>query len=364
MSRGQSSGEAHRRPGPIDVHAHVVLESTFGRAGDLGPRLLDVGGAQEYHVGGYTLCGVRYRGSVFMDPSLRIERMDEHGIAVQVLSPNPITYFHHVDAALAVDYCRHHNDALAELIAQHPDRLLGFAQIPVQDPDAACAELQRAVAELGLLGPYVGSDPGPRTLDDPALDQLWSTCVALDVPAFVHPASSGIDGPLRDPRLKRFDLDLILEFSYEESLAVAQLVFGGVLHRHPMLDVCLSHGGGAIPYLFGRWQAATRLRSWSPEWLREPGAYEAFLRRMWFDIHVADARAVQLLADVVGEEHLVMGTNFGGWDTGGDHAEVGGREAALEANARRLLRLDLTDVAARRDFPTDPTFPNPTFPTG
>jgi aminocarboxymuconate-semialdehyde decarboxylase len=327
------------RSGPIDVHAHVVLEETFGTAGPHGPRLDESNGVQEFHVGGYTLCGVRYRGSLFMDPSLRIERMDAHGIAVQALSPNPLTYFHHVEAPLAVEYCQRHNDALATLVATHPDRFVGLAQLPIQDPDAACLELTRAVRELGFVGGYVGTDPGPRMLDDRELDPLWSTFVELDVPAFVHPAPSGIDGPLRDARLRRFDLDLILEFAYEESIAVAQLIFGGVLQRHPFLDVCLSHGGGAVPYLYGRWEAATRLRAWSPEWLREPGAYRSMLERLWFDVHVADARAVQLLAEVVGEQRLVMGTNFGGWDTGGDASETAGRIDLLEGNARRLLRL-------------------------
>ena len=327
------------RPGPIDVHAHVVLEDTFETAGPHGPRLDESNGVQEFHVGSYTLCGVRYRGSLFMDPAIRIERMDMHGIAVQALSPNPLTYFHHVDAALAIDYCRRHNDSLAALVANCPDRFVGLAQLPAQDPAAACEELRRSVRELGFVGAYVGTDPGPRTLDDPAFDQLWSTFVEEDVPVFVHPAPSGIDGPLRDARLRRFDLDLILEFAYEESIAVAQLVFGGVLHRHPQLDVCLSHGGGAIPYLYGRWEAATRLRAWSPDWLREPGAYGRLLQRLWFDVHVADQRSVRLLADVVGEQRLVMGTNFGGWDTGGDESETAGRTEMLEGNARRLLRL-------------------------
>lgn len=327
------------QPGPIDVHAHVVLEDTFGTAGPHGPSLDESKGVQEFHVGSYTLCGVRYRGSLFMDPAIRIERMDIQGIAVQALSPNPLTYFHHVDAALAIDYCRRHNDSLAALVATCPDRFVGLAQLPAQDPDAACEELRRSIRELGFVGAYIGTDPGPRTLDDPAFDQLWSTFVEVDVPAFVHPAPSGIDGPLRDARLRRFDLDLILEFAYEESIAVAQLVFGGVLHRHPQLDVCLSHGGGAIPYLYGRWEAATRLRVWSPDWLREPGAYGRMLQRLWFDVHVADQRSVRLLAEVVGEERLVMGTNFGGWDTGGDESETAGRTQALEGNARRLLRL-------------------------
>ena len=329
----------HLRPGPVDVHAHVVLEDTFGTAGPHGPRLDEEGGVQEFHVGAYTLCGVRYRGSLFMDANLRIERMDAHGISVQALSPNPLTYFHHVDASLAIDYCRRHNDSLAALVATHPDRFVGLAQLPAQDPDAACEELRRSIEELGLVGGYIGTDPGPRALDDAALEQLWSTFVDLDVPAFVHPAPSGIDGPLRDARLRRFDLDLILEFAYEESVAVAQLIFGGVLHRHPELDVCLSHGGGAIPYLYGRWEAATRLRAWSPDWLREPGAYGRMLARLWFDVHVADQRAVRLLAEVVGEDRLVMGTNFGGWDTGGDESETAGRADALADNARRLLRL-------------------------
>ena len=97
--------------------------------------------------------------------------------------------------------------------------------------------------------------------------------------------------------------------------------------------------GGAVPYLYGRWEAATRLRAWSPEWLREPGAYGRMLERLWFDVHVADQRSVRLLAEVVGEERLVMGTNFGGWDTGGDESETAGRTENLEGNARRLLRL-------------------------
>lgn len=308
-------------------------------AGSHGPRLDETAAGQEFHVGGYTLCGVRYRESLFMDAELRIERMDATGIAVQALSPNPLTYFHHIDPALAIEYCRRHNDALATLVATHPDRFVGLAQLPVQDPDAACDELRRSVRELGFVGGYLGTDPGPHMLDDATLDPFWSTFVELDVPAFVHPAPSGIDGPLRDQRLRRFDLDLILEFAYEESVAVAQLIFGGVLHRHPQLDVCLSHGGGAVPYLYGRWEAATRLRAWSPDWLREPGSYRAMLERLWFDVHVADQRAVRLLAEVVGEHRLVMGTNFGGWDTGGDEPETAGRTGALEANGRRLLRL-------------------------
>ncbi len=85
--------------------------------------------------------------------------------------------------------------------------------------------------------------------------------------------------------------------------------------------------------------AAARKRPWSPESLRADGAYEEYLSRLWFDSHVHDERAFNLLRDVVGPDRLVFGTNFAGWDQGGsifDDETV----KILSGNARRLLRLD------------------------
>ena len=104
----------------IDVHAHVVLEESLGAAGRHGPELtMASDGRPLFRVGGYCLHGVRYRGSPFMDPQLRIAAMDRAGIDFQVLSPNPLTYFHYIDAAAAAAYCRRHNDALADLVRRY-----------------------------------------------------------------------------------------------------------------------------------------------------------------------------------------------------------------------------------------------------
>lgn len=327
-----------RTPLRIDVHAHVVLEGVMGAAGPHGPELgADDCGVPWFRVGGYRLEGVRYRGSPFMDVELRLDAMDRAGIDFQVLSPNPLTYFHHIDAAEALAFCRRHNDAMAELVGAHRQRLAGFAALPMQSPEAAARELARATGELGLLGAYVGTEFG-LALDAPELDTFYAAVVECDVPLFLHPAPPGIDGPPGDPRLRRFDLDLTLGFAAEESLAVATLVFGGVLDRHPRLDVCLSHGGGGAPFMQGRMACAARKRPWSPERLRAPGAFEAEMARIWFDVHVHDPRALRLLADVVGTERLVFGTNFAGWDQG-EASELGALEDTLAANARRLLRL-------------------------
>ncbi len=321
----------------IDVHAHVVLEGCMGTAGPAGPEIGGTSDAPWFRVGDYTLTGVKYSGSAFMDPEVRIASMDRQGIDLQLLSPNPLTYFNHAPAKQVAAYCRAHNDELAGLVRRHRQRLIGAAQLPMQDPDAAIRELTRSVGELGLVAAYIDTDPGGRALDDPDLDEFLACVVELDVPLFVHPTSIGPDGPPSDPRLRRFDLDLLLGFAYQETLAVAALVFGGVLDRHPALDVCVSHGGGAIQTLSGRFSRAAERRAWASESLRAEG-FSHQLSRLWFDTHLHNERALADLADVVGFERLVYGTNFAGWDADGPGERPNLPGADLSRNSRRLLR--------------------------
>ncbi|MFN3216762.1 MAG: amidohydrolase family protein [Acidimicrobiales bacterium] len=326
--------------GLIDVHGHIVLEGTLGAAGPVcGPELgAHADGTTWFRVGDWRLDGVPYRTSLFMQVGLRLEAMDEAGITLQALSPNPLTYLHHIPAANAVDYCRRHNDELAAVVAGHPDRFVGFASLPMQDIDAAIVELRRAVTDLGLVGGYIGTDFGMH-LDDARLDPFYAACVELDVPLFLHPAPSGLDGPLRDDRMRRFDLDLVVEFSYEETIAAAMLTFGGVTRRHPDLDICLSHGGGSTAMHKAKLRALAERRPSAPEWIREAGAFDAALGRLWFDCHVTGDAEFAFAVEQLGTERLVFGTNFGGWDKG-TLGHLGDLADTLNANATRLLRLD------------------------
>jgi aminocarboxymuconate-semialdehyde decarboxylase len=325
--------------GLIDVHGHIVLEGSMGTAGWCGPEIgTHDDGTAWFRVGNYQLDGVAYRGSLFIETDLRLAAMDEQGIRVQALSPNPLTYLHFIDAPLAVDFCRAHNDDLAETVRAHPDRFVGLGALPMQDIGAACEELTRIVTDLGLLGGYIGTDFG-TDLDDSGLDELYATCVELDVPLFMHPCQSGIDGPLRDRRLRKWDLDLVLEYSFEEMVATATLVFGGVTRRHPDLDICLSHGGGSTPLAMSKLRKLAERRPASPEWIKEPGAFDEHYRRLWFDCHVTGGREFDFVISQIGTDRLVYGTNFGGWDRG-TGADVTNYTDTLNANAARLLRLD------------------------
>ncbi|MEM7569148.1 MAG: amidohydrolase family protein [Pseudomonadota bacterium] len=320
----------------IDVHAHAVLEETMGAAGSFGPTLTDTDDGPLFRISDYLLRNVRYRGSAFMDPQVRLAAMDSSGIDYQLLSPNPLTYFHYIPAPEAIQFCRIHNDALAEVVAGNPARFGGLAALPMQDIDAACAELRRSVEELGMLGAMIGSD-FPGGLDSEAMDSFYQTVTQLNVPLFIHPAPMGIDGPAGPAALARYELDIMAGFTGQETAAVATLLFSGILLRHPDLDICISHGGGAFALVYNRLKNAAHKRPWAPEAIRDGDTFDALAARLWFDIHMHDDAAVDMLASRVGTQRMVYGTNFAGWDSPKQYRPPS-VDVALADNARRLLR--------------------------
>ena len=277
---------------------------------------------------------MQYEGTIFMENNLRIEAMDNLGIDLQLLSPNPLTMFHRIEGDIANEFCKIHNDAMVESINEYPDRLLGSATLPMQDVDAACKELERAVKELGLNAVSTGTDY-PFGLDDPRLDDFYKTVIELDIPLFLHPASTGGEKGPDDWRMGRYDMSIMLGYAYEETLAVATLIIGGVMDRHPDLDICISHGGGAMPYLIERFSEMSEFRDWAPEGVQKNGFVNE-LKRLWFDAHVHGEKSQKMLFDLIGEDRLVYGTNFGGWDT---PKELEKFAPDLTGNAKKLLRL-------------------------
>ena len=117
----------------------------------------------------------------------RIAEMDAHGIGMQVLSYSRPTQL--VPAGAAVGLARAANDRLAAAVRAHPDRFAGFATLPWQDPQAAAAELERSVKELGLKGTLLIGRPGSTFLDDERYRPVLATLEALRVPLYIHPGA-------------------------------------------------------------------------------------------------------------------------------------------------------------------------------
>lgn len=330
------------RPLTIDTHAHVFLRGVLGACGDAGPTLWEEDGVQVFRAGSYTIRNVRFRDSPMSDPDKRLELMERMGIDFQLLSPYPMLYFYDQPEAVAAAFCRRHNDELAELVRQHPRRFGGFATLPMQAPGRAKSELTRAVEELGLVGAYVGRSFDGCELSDRRYDPLWSELERLGVPLVVHPGP--FDAGSRDARGK-WDLELVLGFAVDETFAIAHLVLGGVLDRHPEVRVVVPQGGGFAPFVRSRFAAALGKRPWGEGLLSRP--LDEIWNQLVFDSLVNDAATLEYLVRAHGADRIVLGTNFAAWDQ--DEAIVeridrlpipeAGRAAILAGNARRLFRL-------------------------
>ncbi|HUK34736.1 MAG TPA: amidohydrolase family protein [Vicinamibacterales bacterium] len=183
----------------------------------------------------------------------RLREMDATGIAFAILSLNAPGVQSVFDAKKSVAVARRANDALAAGIAKHPDRFGGFAALPMQDPEAACVELRRAVTHLGFKGAMangfsqVGDASRIIYYDDPIYAPFWSTVAALDVPFYLHP---------RDPLPERttfYDGHPWLRgaawaFGVETATHALRLMASGIFDAHPRLTVILGHLGEGLPY--------------------------------------------------------------------------------------------------------------------
>ena len=180
----------------------------------------------------------------------RLSAMDDAGLDVQVLSLNVPGIQAEKDASVAVSRAKAVNDLLAETIANNPDRFAGFAALPLQDPQAAAKELERAVEQLGLRGALVNAHTQGRYLDDPALRVLWEYASGLDVPLYLHPAT-GVDTPhvlSGHPELT----GPLWSWGNDTASHILRLVFSKVFDDFPEAKLMVGHMGEGLPYVLWR----------------------------------------------------------------------------------------------------------------
>jgi aminocarboxymuconate-semialdehyde decarboxylase len=239
------------------------------------------------------------------DPDRRIADMRELGVDVQVLSvPPPFGFvYERPDPDAAAEICRVLNDGLARTVRDHPRSFIGLATVALQQPERAAAELRRAVTELGLAGVEIGSHVAGRNLDDPQLDVFWAEVERLDATVFIHSTRT-----LGADRLARYHLRNAIGNPTEDALAVASLIFGGVLDRFARLRVYVAHAGGSCPFLVGRWDRAWQVRREATQHgCARPSSY---LRRIGFDSLTHDPDALGHLVRTVGSDNVLLGSDY------------------------------------------------------
>jgi aminocarboxymuconate-semialdehyde decarboxylase len=265
------------------------------------------------------------------DLDRREEWMQECGIELQLLGPELSVAPPTLGSADATTLAQRMNETAAEDVRGRP-AFAPLAMVPLQSGDQAAAELERTVRELGFRGAMIPSTT-EGGLGDPRLDPLWASAVALDVPIVVH---SGRPAP--DARLEAFGLDAQVGRPHEVAIAAISLVFGGVLDRFPELRLVLVMGGGTLTGLVPRLDRVCAQRGDGIP-AQPPSAY---LRRFYYDALVLEPARLRALVDEVGDDRVMVGTDWP-FPVFDDDPAASVRGAALEAS-HKILRENARSV--------------------
>ncbi|MDI7258568.1 MAG: amidohydrolase family protein [Thermodesulfobacteriota bacterium] len=291
----------------IDIHTHIEFAGTFDilkkryTEEEIFTRfVVSATGRRSAELNRGIVAGIR---DALRDPQKKIRDMDANGIGLSVLSSTPFAFFYEVEDDLSVELARFQNDQLSEMVKKYPDCFAAMATLPLKVPNEALKELDRTITKLGLRGVEIGSHVGKRELGDAAFWPIYKALESLNVPIFIHPHHvAGLD------RLQDFYLSNLIGNPLDTTIAAAQLIFSGVLEKYPGLKVILAHGGGQLPYIFGRLEHGYQVRPESKEKVKS--SPRTFLKNFYYDTITHSPEALSYLISLMGSDHVLMGTDY------------------------------------------------------
>ncbi len=288
-----------KKPVTIDFHAHIVVPEVFAVTGQHGlhARLGMKGAASLGGAAASEMAMQKMTGT-----TERLADMDAMGVDMQVISPSLVhvgTAWADPETALALD--RKTNDAVAEMVARHPDRLVGIGTVPLHAPALAVRELTRCMTRLGLKGVTISTDVNGAEIGDAKFRPFWKKAEQLGAAIFIHP--SGNDAQ----RLRRFGLSFHVGQPFEEALAMSSLVYDGILDRFPKLKITIAHGGGYLPFYAGRLDHAL---SRGLDTVRLSGDLSHYLRKLHYDTVLFNPDMLEYLATKVSHRNIMMGSDW------------------------------------------------------
>ena len=263
----------------------------------------------------------------------RLRDMDKMGMNVQAISPSPFHFMYWLEPELAKKMSRSVNEHLASIVRAHPDRFVALAHVPLQDPGAAAEELDYCVRQLGFRGAEIGTNVVGAEISR-GRDEFWRKAHELDVVVFMHP--NGFTG---GERLADHYFTNVIGNPLDTTVAVAHLVFDGVLERFPKLKLVAAHGGGYVAHYPARmdhvWGARADARTVLKKRPRQS------LAKLYFDTIVFDREQLRHLVNLWGADHILVGTDYpydmGMYDPRGF---VGGCTFLKDADQAKILGLN------------------------
>ena len=269
----------------------------------------------------------------------KLRAMDAAGVDMSVISVN-IPTPDMLEPDLAAQGVRLCNEDLAELCARHPDRFVGIASLPLNDLGATIVELDRAIDELDLRGVFLPSHINGAPLDAPQFEAFYAHAAARDLPLVLHPTV-----PVWGGAIKEHSMIPMMGFMVDTSFAMLRLILGGVMERHPTLQVVHPHVGGVLPYLMGRVLEQTEVKRRGRDHITV-SPRETY-KRVYLDLVSPDALAMQYAYDFAGADRLLFGSDHP-WVSIDAILDIvlaldipaADKDKLLAGNARRLFRIN------------------------
>jgi aminocarboxymuconate-semialdehyde decarboxylase len=292
------------QPGLIDVHTHAIDD----HLPDLGEdfpldRWPGIERTSETDAL-LTFGGAPYRriDHRCWSAEARLADMDREGIAVQVLSPIPVTFCYQASAVGTAELAAAQNEFFGQVLRKHPTRFAALGAVALQDPDLAVDEMRRCMGQLGFLGVEIGTRVAGQELSDECFDRFFAVAAELDALVLVHPSDQDLP-----PRLTQADLGFGVGMPVETGMVAALLITSGALLRRPRVRLCLAHGGGALPALTGRMDKGTLIAGSGAD---SPARPSRLAGQMWCDSLTYNRSALQAAIDVFGRDHVVFGSDY------------------------------------------------------
>jgi aminocarboxymuconate-semialdehyde decarboxylase len=291
----------------IDIHAHYVPAELIARARrdgpQLGVRLVEDAATPALHFD-YAFKVRPFFPKLIEPAAQRVAWLDEKKIDCQLVATWPDIYGYGLAPERCAAWHRVLNDTLAAWCGENAARFGFIASVPLPAADAAAAELGRA-AELGAVGVMVPANVEGTNLGELALDAFWSKAAELHLPVILHPVMA-----TPAPRAMKFALAQSVHYPFDTTLGVGSLLFSGVLDRFPRLELVLAHGGGAYPYLAGRLDIMHERMDRQAQGDVAARAPSAYLPLVAYDTIAHSAKSLRFLADLVGIDRLLLGTDY------------------------------------------------------